>query len=190
MGESLAGHVPRESRQTKGRASALGMPRPAQGWLPSQQHAAGNEAVTRPPHAQPHYDFSRIPLHSGQPRNNGAHSPGLPLDPRARSYFEPLFRHDFSSVRVHTDAEAARSAEELRVVAYTVGDHIVLSGGQFRAGPEAQRRVLAHELAHVVQQHGGGGAPGPAQEVEADTAVHAIEPAARPWQGAIPPTRM
>lgn len=78
-------------------------------------------------------------------------SPGHPLDAEARAFMEPRFRHDFSNVRVHTDAKAAKSALTVNAYAYTVGRDIVFGSGQFRLGTEESRRLLAHELAHVVQ---------------------------------------
>jgi hypothetical protein len=75
-------------------------------------------------------------------------SPGRPLDATSRRYFEPRFGRDLSSVKVHTDAQAATSAGEVDALAYTVGDHVVLGGGQ----SVANRALMAHELAHVVQQ--------------------------------------
>jgi hypothetical protein len=75
--------------------------------------------------------------------------PGQPLDVASRSFFEPRFGRDFSRVRVHTGGLAAESARALDALAYTVGDQIVFADGQ------SQRRgLLAHELAHVVQQSG------------------------------------
>jgi hypothetical protein len=74
-------------------------------------------------------------------------SPGAPLGADVRAFFEPRFGRDFSKVRVHTDAKAADSARALGAHGYTVGNDIVL--GEHAA---SRGRVLAHELAHVVQQ--------------------------------------
>ena len=71
---------------------------------------------------------------------------GEPLDRETREFMEPRFQHDFSRVRVHQDEDARRSAEAVHARAYTVGSHIVL-------GESPSRALLAHELAHVVQQH-------------------------------------
>jgi len=73
-------------------------------------------------------------------------SPGKSLDAASRRGFEARYRHDFSGVRLHSDTAAARSAEALDARAFTVGDHIVLGRGGSDHG------LLAHELAHVVQQ--------------------------------------
>jgi Domain of unknown function (DUF4157) len=82
-------------------------------------------------------------------------SPGQPLDPGVRSVMEARLGHDFSHVRVHTDSDAARSADAINANAYTAGNHIVFGAGRFApAAPDGQR-VVAHELAHVIQQERG-----------------------------------
>jgi hypothetical protein len=78
------------------------------------------------------------------------HSPGRPLDRATRDFFEPKFGHDFSDVRVHTGLQAANSAHALNASAYTIGSDVVFGSG---ASPH-QKPLLAHELAHVVQQSG------------------------------------
>jgi hypothetical protein len=78
--------------------------------------------------------------------------PGRPLDESTRAFFESRFAHNFSSVRIHTDAEAARSAHSMNALAYTVGPHVVFGAGQFAPQTNHGRRLLAHELTHVVQQ--------------------------------------
>jgi len=83
-------------------------------------------------------------------------SPGRPLDTASQAYFEPRFRHDFSHVRVHTDSGAARSASVIDAQAYTSDNHIVFAEGTYAPGSTASRRLMAHELAHVVQQERGG----------------------------------
>jgi Domain of unknown function (DUF4157) len=82
-------------------------------------------------------------------------SPGQPLDAATRGYFEPRFGHDFSRVRIHSDASAAASAHSVDARAYTYGSDIVFAAGAFSPGTSAGRRLLAHELAHAVQQGGG-----------------------------------
>ncbi len=79
-------------------------------------------------------------------------SPGQPLDAQTRAFMEPRFRHDFSGVRIHTDAKAAESARAVNALAYTVGHDVVFGTGRYVAGSFDGRRILAHELAHVVQQ--------------------------------------
>ncbi len=79
---------------------------------------------------------------------------GQPLDGGTRDYMESRFGRDFSDVRVHTDPEAADSARAVNARGYTVGNEIVFGSGEYRPGTEAGRRLLAHELTHVVQQSG------------------------------------
>ena len=67
---------------------------------------------------------------------------------------EPRFGHDFSEVRVHSDARAAESARAVNALAYTVGPDVVFGAGEYAPGTIAGRRLLAHELTHVVQQAG------------------------------------
>jgi hypothetical protein len=79
-------------------------------------------------------------------------SPGQPLDTPTRAYMEPRLGYDFSRVRVHTDTRAAESAQAVNALAYTVGRDVVFGAGQYAPGTPAGRQLLAHELAHVVQQ--------------------------------------
>lgn len=82
-------------------------------------------------------------------------SSGQPLDAGTRDFMEPRFGHDFSQVRVHTDAKAAESAREVNALAYTVGRDVVF--GLHRYSPRSEKGLLliAHELAHTVQQREG-----------------------------------
>ena len=81
-------------------------------------------------------------------------SPGQPLDSATRAFMEPRFGHDFSRVRVHTDARAAESARAVNALAYTAGPKMVFGGGQYAPGTSGGRYLLTHELTHVVQQSG------------------------------------
>src|SRR5215211_6884774 len=81
-------------------------------------------------------------------------TPGQPLDRGTRAFMEPRFGHDFSRVRVHADARAAQSAKDINALAYTVGDHIAFGARQYASRTEVGKRLLAHELAHVIQQAG------------------------------------
>lgn len=79
-------------------------------------------------------------------------APGRPLDPAIRAFMEPRFGQDFSSVRVHTRAQAAESATAVNALAYAVGQDVVFGAGQYQPGTDAGKRLIAHELTHVVQQ--------------------------------------
>lgn len=107
-------------------------------------------------------------------------SSGAPLDPDTRAFMESRFGRDFSNVRVHTSTHAAESAREVDSLAYTVGNSIVFRSGSYDPNTIRGRRLLAHELAHVVQQ---------------DSASHLIqrapndEPEADPWDKLSPAVR-
>ena len=94
-------------------------------------------------------------------------SPGQPLDRATRAYLEPRSGHDFSRVRIHTDARAAASAQAVNALAYTVGRDVVFGAGQYAPATAQGRRLLAHELAHVAQQGGAAFEPGTALRVAA-----------------------
>jgi hypothetical protein len=79
-------------------------------------------------------------------------APGQPLDAETRAFMEPRFGHDFGDVKVHSDLAAARSAQSLGAAAYTAGHDIVFAADYFTPTTPTGRRLIAHELAHVVQQ--------------------------------------
>ena len=100
-------------------------------------------------------------MRTPEPRSHGVapqvvrdvlRSHGRPLEPGVRSEMEDRLGHDFSRVRVHTDARAAQSARAVHADAYTVGTDVVFDRGRYAPADRAGRRLLAHELAHVVQQ--------------------------------------
>ncbi len=79
-------------------------------------------------------------------------SQGQPLDQTTREFMEPRFGRDFSNVRVHTDSSAADSADSVNATAFTAGRHIVFGRGQYAPETPQGRHVMAHELAHTLQQ--------------------------------------
>ena len=79
-------------------------------------------------------------------------TPGRPLDPSTRRSMEARFGYDFSGVRVHDDARAAATAAGIDAAAFTVGEDVVFGAGRFDPTAPQGRHLLAHELAHVVQQ--------------------------------------
>lgn len=108
-------------------------------------------------------------------------SPGQPLDSATRASMDQRFGYDFSSVRVHSGAAAERSAQEVNAKAYTVGHNLVFGAAQFAPGTHGGRRLLAHELAHVVQQRASApsgdisiGSPDSPEEAEADRAADQV----------------
>lgn len=108
-------------------------------------------------------------------------SGGRPLDKGLRSEMESRFQHDFSKVRVHTGSEAGASARALQANAWTLGNDLVFADGAYDPGSAKGQKLIAHELAHVVQQSGASGAepqaelkvsaPGDAAEREAEAAA-------------------
>ena len=94
-------------------------------------------------------------------------SPGRPLDATTRAFMEPRFGHSFADVRVHADSQAEDSARAVGARAYAVGRHVVFASGAYAPGTAAGRLLLAHELAHVVQQRGTAAELQPSLEVGA-----------------------
>jgi outer membrane protein OmpA-like peptidoglycan-associated protein len=100
------------------------------------------------------------PVPSGNPEaaldeeaaGHTAERDGAPLPQAARGFFKPRFGRDFSHVRVHADGEAASAARAVGARAYTVGRNIMFGSGEYAPNGAEGRRLLAHELAHVVQR--------------------------------------
>jgi hypothetical protein len=122
-------------------------------------------------------------------------SPGQLLDAATRTFMESRLGHDFSHVRVHANAEAAAAARAVHAQAFTVGREVVFAAGQYAPGTSAGRQLLAHELAHVVQQgHSDGiqvgtlrlGESGSPQEREADHVSYQVVSGAMPEGQSVP----
>jgi GH24 family phage-related lysozyme (muramidase) len=109
-------------------------------------------------------------------------SAGSPLDASTRSFFESRFGQDFSGVRVHADSRAAESAAAVNAHAYTVGRDVVFASGRYAPQTNDGKRLIAHELTHVVQQRDGRASaeaaslssPGDRFEREADSVADAL----------------
>jgi hypothetical protein len=108
-------------------------------------------------------------------------SRGRPLEPSVQRTMESAFQEDFSSVQVHTPESVPRGVQ-----AATTGQHIVFGRGQYAPHTERGRRLIAHELAHVVQQSGSPRGSGPSTHLErqADRAADAALAGARPFVSA------
>jgi hypothetical protein len=98
---------------------------------------------------------------------------GTSLPDGVRARMEPAFGHDFSRVRVHADEDAGRLSSGLNAHAFTIGNHIAFAAGTYRPGTLPGDALIAHELAHVVQQEGAQPGSGPAQAY--DSEYHALE---------------
>jgi len=100
---------------------------------------------------------SHSPQHSEAPPivHDVLRAAGRPLDSAVREFMEPRFGHDFSRVRVHTDGGAANAAQAVQARAFTDGRNIVFGSGEYAPSTREGKRLLAHELTHVVQQSNG-----------------------------------
>jgi hypothetical protein len=101
----------------------------------------------------------------------GRLGPGRPFGGGERTRMESAFGHSFAHVRVHDDVGAAGLSRDLNARAFTVGEHVAFGAGEYRPGTPVGDALMAHELAHVVQQAGGdaGGARAPAPADALDT---------------------
>jgi hypothetical protein len=140
-----------------------------------------NEDARTPGSSGARWSLSDIRIGADEPPDTGLassvreaiSSPGRPLDPGPRTAMETRFGRDFGDVRVHTGADAARSATSQGAGAYTVGNHVVFGPGYFAPQTPGGQAILAHELAHVTQQAGSAGPARPggaAAEAEAHAA--------------------
>ncbi|MBM3235932.1 DUF4157 domain-containing protein [Candidatus Poribacteria bacterium] len=89
-------------------------------------------------------------------RINDIRDGGQPLPVSERAFFESRFGYDFSQVRLHTDNHAAQVAQSLKAQAFTVGRDVVFGAEQYAPKTDEGRRLMAHELTHVVQQGASG----------------------------------
>lgn len=130
----------------------------AAGRLTMLQRTAGNRAVASLLGGDPDQLASSVPR-----------SGGSPLAPPVLRSFERAFDTDLSTVRVHTGPAAEHSAAAWSATAYTAGEHVVFGQGAYAPGTSHGNHLLAHELAHVVQQRSGAvrgqRVPGTAMEV-------------------------
>ena len=122
------------------------------------------------------HDFSRIAVYSPSERPGS----GQALPASLRDRFEGSLGADLSAVRVHTGLASARAAQAAHAQAFTLGQDIHFSGGAYDPVSQEGQRILAHEVAHTVQQADAGGLPngmtepGDAAELQADAAAHAM----------------
>jgi len=101
---------------------------------------------------------------------------GIPMNGPSKSFMESRFGTDFSNVRIHTGSDASHLSDQLNAQAFTVGNDIYFNDGRFSPGTSEGRRLLAHELTHVLQQSGSNKAPHIARFT--DNTHHVIDEAA------------
>lgn len=122
-----------EAREKKSASATLAKTKPA--------------TINRKPLALNASSSPQNPAHVSRAIGSG----GQPLDRPTRNFFEPRFGYDLRSVRIHVGSQADESAKNSDAKAYTLGSDIVFGKGQYNPESDAGKRLLAHELAHVVQ---------------------------------------
>lgn len=133
----------------------LGIGRPGDSYEKEADRVAGLITGVGSPWRREHH--SQVPTVTSTAASQIASLPGggEPLPAAERGFFEARFGHDFSKVRVHSDSRAAQIASAFHARAFTLGTHVVFNRGQSSAGTPNGRHLLAHELAHVLQQSPG-----------------------------------
>jgi hypothetical protein len=117
--------------------------------------AESPEESTRPIQRQPDTSSSITGAESNARDLIPSSAGGLPIDAAARATLEKYYATDLSDVRVHTDSEDARSAESIDAQAYTTGREVYFGRGMYAPSSAAGQKLLAHEVAHVIQQSAG-----------------------------------
>lgn len=120
----------------------------------------------------------RAPARPEPATSLGLRSAGESLETLVRGDMERRFGYDFSEVRVHRDEGAARVAQAMDARAFTVGSHVVFNRGAFSPATSAGRGLIAHELAHVVQQRAAGSPAGNSLGLDASSSAAEREAAA------------
>ena len=149
--ERVAGHAMRmPAASTPPRCACRGTPEPDGECAACKASRVARLAIT-----------PAVPALRSAPASVGAalSGPGRPLDAATRAFFEARLDTDLSAVRIHDDATAAVSARDVAAQAYTVGRDVVFGAGRYQPSNAAGRALLAHELAHVVQQTSGRTTP-------------------------------
>ena len=150
-------HVIQQGGQHAASPSAIGDPatgaeREASALADSTTDGPGTGAAASLPGTAGGPKASRVP----DAVRRGLASGARPLDERSRTDFGALLGYDFSRVRVHAGATAARAADALDATAFSVGDHIVFGADRYAPGTQPGRDLIAHELTHVAQSRISG----------------------------------
>jgi len=109
---------------------------------PEEEPVQTKAATGLPKQISPHIESGMTSLKGG----------GQPLDPSTRSFFEPRFGRSFENVRVHTGSRAEETARSVNARAYTLGNNVVFASGEYQPNAQSGKRLLGHELTHVIQQ--------------------------------------
>ena len=136
--------------------------------LEMEADRVADQVLAAPEHAAVSSIAPRIQRFTGHSRDAGIapasvdrvlSGSGRPLEPALRQDMEQRFGHDFSTVRIYSGGAAEQSARDVSAQAYTVGQNVVFGAGRFAPGTHQGRRLIAHELTHVVQQQAGVSPP-------------------------------
>lgn len=146
--------------------------------------ASGNQTVQRLSNAgKEHHQSGQADAKLSSHVNAAIGSSGRPLGPEIRPYMDRRFGYDFGKVQVYSNSQAAYSAAALNAHAYTLGSNIVFGAGEYAPQTPSGRSLIAHELAHVIQQEGAPavvqgklriGSPSDRAEQAADAAAHSV----------------
>ncbi len=130
--------------------------------LEMEADRVADQVLAAPAHSAVSGVAPRIQRFTGQTTGDAGTAPasvdrvlsslGRPLEPTLRQDMEQRFGHDFSTVRIHSGGVAEQSVRDVNAKAYTVGNKLVFGAGRFAPGTYEGRRLIAHELTHVVQQ--------------------------------------
>jgi hypothetical protein len=134
-----------EAERVEPRSPEGAPPHPEVARVLDLQRAVGNQAL-----------HGIVALRENEEAGHLSESTGEPLDAEVQKRMESRFDEDLSAVRVHVGARAAESAEALHAEAYTVGRDIYFAAGRYAPRTPEGERLLAHELAHTIQQDQGG----------------------------------
>jgi len=149
-----------------GRVADLVVSTPEPAFLPQSEvgiYSAKPQEQSQREHAEraeskPNANLTQAEEREGSPISEASlvaeatQTPGYPLDAVTKAFMEPRFGFDFSEVRIHSDAQAMNAAESMNASAFTLGNDISFSRGQYLPDTSEGRHLLAHELTHVVQQ--------------------------------------
>jgi len=111
------------------------------------------QAKFGPQAASPAAGANAAPAPNAASRCIRSMGPGRPLARVEQRFFEPRFRADLSAVRIHDGPVAHQAAKSIQARAFTLGKDVAFARGEHRPGTHQGRRLLAHELAHVVSGH-------------------------------------
>lgn len=148
-GSGKADEVKREAAPTAPQNDKKAAPAAGKSEAKSGQKSGQPEVQRKETSPTPTPDSDRAPSTASELA--GKLGAGEPLDAATRAWFEPKLGRDLSDVRIHTDAGAAQAASQLAARAFTFGNHIAFAAGEYQPDSDAGKRLLAHELAHVMQ---------------------------------------